>query len=163
MNTRTPEQPILGRFFQLGYITRDLEAGMTGFKERFGPVEFQVIQADPDQPTTRAIALGYLGPVMIEIIDPNPDNQSIYTDYIPTEAGTVRLHHTGHLIDDFDATVTRLEAAGYNVPFKLSYGTMLDCCYADTRAELGHYVEHVRLGEEGKQWFKSVPGFVAFP
>ena len=162
MTTDSRDGSLLGRFFQLGYISRDLDGAIARFAERWSPVEFQVVPGQEQYPHTRRIALGYLGPVMIEIIEPDPEVPSIYVDSIPENDEDVRFHHTGHLVEDYAATLQRLQAAGYDVPFTLTYGTAMDCCYADVRHELGHYVEYVRLGEEGKAWFSSVPGFTAF-
>jgi hypothetical protein len=154
---------LLGRFFQLGYVTRDLDTAIDAFRKRYGAAEFQIIPGQARFAHTKRIALGYVGPVMIEFIEPNPEVPSIYVDHIPEEAGDARFHHIGLLIDDYPGTIERLESRGYDVPYKLSYDDIMDCCYADLRAQLGHYVEYVRLGEEGKQWFASVPGFTALP
>ena len=162
MNTQSANS-FLDRFFQLGYVVRDLDKAMASYNRRFGPAEFQVAIAEPEYPHTRRVAMVYQGPVMIELIEPNPEVPSIYVDYIPEDDSGIRFHHTGHLVDDYQETLRRLAAEGYNTPYKLSYGDVNDCCYTDMRAELGHYVEHVRLGEPGKQWFSSIPGFTAFP
>jgi len=163
MTTGNLDGALLGRFFQLGYIVRDLVPAMAHFIDRYGPLKFQVIEGQPEYPHTRRIALGYVGPVMIELIEPDPAVPSVYVDYVPRDANSARFHHTGHFVESYADTVRRLEHEGYDVPYKLSYGDVMDCCYADMRADLGHYVEYVRLGEDGKKWFSSIPGFVAFP
>jgi hypothetical protein len=156
-------QPLLGRFFQLGYVGRDLDRCIAQFRRRFGPAEFQVVEGSADHPHTRRIALGYVGQTMIEIIEPNPGVPSIYLDALPGSPGNIRLHHTGHLVDDFAGALRTVTAHGYAVPLQLSLGETLDCCYVDLRAELGHYVEYIRLGEAGVTWFASIPGFAALP
>jgi hypothetical protein len=42
-------------------------------------------------------------------------------------------------------------------------GAMLDYCYGDTRADLGHYAEFIRLDAGGRAWFESIPGFQGYP
>ena len=161
------QEPIAGtlfnRFFQVGYVTRDGDAAMAQFSTRFGPSEFQIIHGSAEHPHTKRIGLTYIGETMIEIIEVNDAVSSIYRDYLPASGGDIRFHHLGHLTDDYQATLRRLEHEGYDVPMKITYGEVLDCCYVDTRAQLGHYLEYVRLGEEGRKWFSSVPGFQRFP
>jgi hypothetical protein len=152
-----------GRFFQLGYVARDLDAAIAEFPRRFGPAEFQIVNADQPNIATKRIALTWIGATMIELIEPSLSMPSIYLDAVPAHAGDIRFHHTGHLVDDYPAATQRFKAEGYEVPMFLSYGTVLDCCYADARDRLGHYLECIRLGEEGRRWFSSVPGFQRFP
>lgn len=161
-NVPACESPFDG-FFQVGYVARDLDAAMTQFGKRFGPVEFQVIDAVEPHLHTRRIALAWIGATMIELIEPNQHVPSIYIDALPASPGEIRFHHLGCLIADYPGTLRRLEAEGYDVPFAMSYGEVLDCCYADTRAQLGHYMEYIRLGDEGRKWFASVCGFQRFP
>lgn len=156
-------ESLFDRFFQVGYVARDLDAAMAQFSRRFGPVEFQVINAVEPNMHTRRIALAWIASTMIELIEPNQQVPSIYIDSLPAAPGEIRFHHLGYLIEDYPATLRRLKAEGYEVPFAMSYGDVLDCCYADTRAQLGHYMEYVRLGDEGRKWFASVSGFQKFP
>lgn len=147
-------------FFQLGYVTRDLESACKAWRDRFGAVDFTISEPGPidgKQPPTRRIALSYIDDVMIEIIEPDPAQRTIYDDAIPEETGAVRLHHFGYLIDDHDVMLKRLGQMGYAVPL---HGTMpgaLDYIYADTRAHLGHFCEFIRLEEGGRAFFDSVP------
>ena len=163
MNAKSADGSLFGRFFQLGYVTRDLEPAMAQFSKRFGPAEFQIINADQPNIHTRRIALTWIGQTMIEIIEPNVSVPSLYVDAVPSATGEITFHHIGHLINDYQATLQRLKTEGYAVPLALSYGEVLDCCYADARAQLGHYLEYIRLGDQGRKWFASVPGFRSFP
>jgi len=163
MTKQAAHDSLFGRFFQVGYVTRDIDAATAEFSKRFGPAEFQIINANQPNIHTRRIALTWIGGTMIEIIEPNPSVASIYIDALPWASGEIRFHHLGYLIDDYPAAMRRLKAEGYEVPFYMSYGEVLDLCYTDTRAQLGHYLEHIRLGPEGRKWFASVPGFQNFP
>jgi hypothetical protein len=163
MNEKTMKHSLFARFFQLGYVTRDLDAAIAEFPQRFGPAEFMIINADRPNIETKRIALAWIGTTMVELIEPNLSVPSIYLDAVPAGSGDIRFHHTGHLVDDYPAAMQRLKAEGYAIPMFLSYGTVLDCCYADARARLGHYLECIRLGDEGRQWFSSIPGFQGFP
>lgn len=147
-------------FFQLGYVTRDLDAALAGWRERFGAIEFLVTEPaviDGVAPPTRRIALAYIDAVMIEIIEPDPGQQTIYDDALAEDPGVIRLHHLGHLIDDHAAMLTRLATMGYDVPLHGTMPGILDYSYADTRADLGHFSEFIRLDEGGHAFFGAVP------
>lgn len=150
------------RFFQLGYVTRDIEAAMAAYRARFGFVEFIRLPiakpADGSGDGVSAIALAYLGPVMIEIIEVDAAASSIFQEALGGASDDLRLHHLGYLVDDFGATLAQLAELGFGVPMSGSSGEALDFCYADTRAHLGHYSEFIRLGDGGRVLFTSVPG-----
>lgn len=148
-------------FFQLGYVTRDLDVAMDLFRARHGALDYKITEGQdrPDgtpSPTQR-IALTYIGDVMIELIQPSLKIETIYDPALPRDSASVRLHHLGFLIDDYQAMVDRLTSLGYALPLAGSFGDVLDYIYADTRAELGHFCEFIRLGEAGKAMFESVP------
>lgn len=147
-------------FFQLGYVTRDLEKALATYKERFGPVEFMInepgLVGGVPSPTRR-IGLAWIDDILTEIIEPDPGQQTIYDCVRPAIAGPIALHHFGYLIDDHEGMLQRLDAMGYEVPLFGSVPGALDYSYADTRAELGHFCEFIRLDEGGRALFDSVP------
>ncbi len=147
-------------FFQLGYVTRDLDIACAAFRDKFGPIEFLVnepVGPDGSTPPTRRIALAYIDEVMTEIIEPDPAQRTIYDDALPDEAGPIRLHHFGYLIDDYDAMIGRLKGMGYAVPLHGAMPGALDYIYADTRNDLGVFSEFIRLDEGGRAFFGAVP------
>jgi catechol 2,3-dioxygenase-like lactoylglutathione lyase family enzyme len=150
------------RFFQLGYVTRDLEAAIASYKARFGRTDFLRLPiakpADGSGDGVNGIAIGYAGPVMIEIIEVNPGAPSIFRDALGGAAQDLRLHHLGYLVDDHQATLARLAELKLEVPMSGSSGDALDFCYADTREQRGHFSEFIRLGEQGRALFASLPG-----
>lgn len=153
-------QNFFGGFFQLGYVTRDLDAAIAQYRKRFGEVEFAVneppaINGVPAP--TRRIALAWIDEVMTEIIEPDPAQTTIYDDLVPATAGPIALHHFGYLIDDHEAMLQRCTDMGYAVPMAGKMPGALGYIYADTRAELGHWVEFITLEEGGRQFFGSVP------
>jgi hypothetical protein len=153
-------QHVLGGFFQLGYATRDLDQAMNAFRRKFEPVEFHAYEpgiVNGEQSPTRRIALAYLDETMIEIIEPDPAQQTIFDQSVPERAGTMGLHHMGHLIDDHDGMLQRLAEAGYAVPLHGSVEGFLDYSYADTRGDLGHFSEFIRLDRGGRDFFASIP------
>lgn len=147
-------------FFQLGYVTRDVDAAVAVYTQRYGKAEFLINEPMPIDgvaPPTRRIALAYIDDTMIELIEPDPMQRTIYNDVLPDRFGAIRLHHLGYLIDDHQAMLRRLRESGYDVPFHGSIPGALDYSYADTRAELGHFSEFIRLDEGGRAFFGAVP------
>lgn len=147
-------------FFQFGYVTRNVDAAIASFREKFGPVEFLVNDLQPTDgkaPPTRRIALAYIDDVMTEIIEPDPTQKTIYDDVIPANDGPIHLHHFGYLIDDHAAMLEQLKAMGYDVPLHGSMQGALDYSYADTRTDLGVFSEFIWLDEGGRAFFDLVP------
>lgn len=147
-------------FFQLGYVARDLDAAIARYRERFGEVEFLVNEPQPingKAAPTKRIGLTWIDDVMIELIEPDPAQQTIYDDAVPADPGAITLHHFGYLIDDHDAMLQRCRDMGYEIPMEGRMPGALGYIYADSRAELGHFVEFITLEEGGRQFFGAVP------
>lgn len=150
---------LLGGFFQLGYVTKNVDEGCAALQDRFGAVEFMITSPPPMDGVpspTRRIALAYIDDVMVEVIEPDPAQQTIYSEFVRGDR-SLMLHHLGYYIDDYATTLRRLGELGYATPLHGSFGDTLDYIYADTRADLGHYSEFIRLGEEGRAFFGSAP------
>src|SRR5262245_631009 len=122
---------LLANFFQLGYVTRDIDLAIEGLRRRARSEDFQIVPAVAPYTQIRRIALSWSGSTMIELIEPDPAVPSVYLEVLPRSAGEIALHHLGFLTDDFAAMLRRLEAEGLSVPMRMSYGEVLDCCYAD--------------------------------
>lgn len=147
-------------FFQVGYATRDLDRAMDLYRRRFGSIEFLAYEpgiVNGASSPTRRIALAYLGETMIEIIEPDPDQVTIFDQVVPAEVSGVGFHHFGYLVDDHDAMLRRLEKSGYDVILKDRIEGFLDYSYADTRADFGHFSEFIRLDDAGRAFFAEVP------
>ena len=147
-------------FFQFGYVTRNLDAAIATFNEKFGPVEFtkfDPVGPDGSASPTRRLALTYINDLMYELIEPDPDQKTIYDDVIPATDGPLHLHHFGFLIDDHQATLDKLAGMGYALPMYGSIPGFMDFSYADTRADLGVFSEFIRLDQGGRDFFDAVP------
>lgn len=147
---------LFGGFFQLGYVTRTLDAAVSAFQESFGPTEFKIMDM-PQSDVTARIALAYIDDVMIEIIQPVTTATTIYSDFLPDTDGPIVLHHLGYLVDDHQATLDRSTALGHAEGIVGSVPGVLDYSYFDTRPALGLWSEYIRLDEGGKAMFASVP------
>jgi hypothetical protein len=164
---RAGQLSLFSGFFQLGYVTRNAKAAIAQFQKQYQAIEFMDVPVEvPDdvpKPAVNRMALGYIDELMVEIVEVDPSQESIFLDALPPEPGDLRLHHLGYLIDDFAATLQRAHAAGYAVPLQGSVPELGDYAYTDTRSHLGHYSEYIRLNENGKRWFDAVPRAVGNP
>ena len=160
---------LLAGFFQLGYVVRDVNSAVAWYKRQFGPLDFQVVETPPEkQHPIRANAFTWIREVMIEFIQIDPSQPSIYLDYLPDSGDQIAFHHTGYMVEDQDAALAQAVRLGYEIPMGEALTTadgedLLDFAYADTRRDMGHFCEFIRLGPAGRAWFSSVPGFVRFP
>lgn len=153
-------QNFFAGFFQLGYVTRNLDQAIETYRRKFGDVDFLVFDPEPIDgvaPATKRLGLAYIDDIMTELIEPDPAQKTIYDDVIPEDPGTIRFHHFGYLIEDHSAMLSRLKQMGYSISVEGSIPGFLDYSYADTRADLGHFSEFIRLDEGGKAFFGNVP------
>ncbi len=152
--------PLMKNVFQLAYVTSDLDAAAAVFRDSYGAGEFLFMRDLPG--ATTDIALAYAGDMMIELLQPVGGVADFYSTWIKGMNGlALRHHHYGMLVDT-KAELAEIKSAYSNrkVGFPLE-GEMpgaLDYLYADTTAELGHYLEYIRLDEGGRQMFAGVPG-----
>ncbi len=152
---------LFGGFFQLGYVTGNLDRAMEAYQVRFGSTEFLTFPT-PDPPESpplpmSRIALAYIDDVMIELIEVKPEIPSLYSDVLPATQEDIALHHLGFFIPDHDAMLQTLQAGGFAVKWAGTYGGVMDYIYADTRKELGSYAEFIHLYPAGEAFFASVP------
>jgi len=153
-------QHLFAGFFQLGYVTRDVDMACAAFREKFGPVEFLINTPPPIDGVaapTRRIALTWIDDVMTELIEPDPAQKTIYDHAVPSTDGAIHLHHFGYLVDDHEGTIRRLEGLGYAVPMQGRIEGFIGYSYADTRADLGVFSEFIRPEQTGHDFFASVP------
>lgn len=147
-------------FFQLGYVTRDLEGAIARFRDDHQVAEFRRIDTtEPGGPPGSQIALAYSRGVMVEIIEPVPGREGIYLDALRPDGG-ISLHHLGYLVDDvasLDELAERFQATGIEIPMRFSQRLGLSAIYADTRPGIGHFSEFVFRHDEGKELFAQLP------
>jgi hypothetical protein len=160
---------LYGRFFQWGYVTRDLDAAMAQFNASFGIQDYSVfVNSNPlsDHPSAKAVTrvcFSWIGTTQLEILEIDGSLPSIYREFLPPSKPDIKLHHFGFLVDDLDATIARLRNDGYDIPFVLIDPSNVAVAYADTRSRVGHYLEYISLTETGRRWFASMPGFCQLP
>lgn len=152
--------PQLNNIFQIAYVTNDVERAAAVFKDRFGTGAFSRIEFGDFV----KLGLAFAGPMMIELIQPINDPTGLYSGWIAgSETFALRHHHFGVLVGSKDE-LAAIRAAHVNsgtaVAAEGSLPGSLDYLYVDTTAQLGHYVEYVRLDAGGRAMFTAVEGSI---
>jgi len=109
----------LGPIDQLGYVVDDIEAAMDHWTRRLAVGPFYFLPSPPladvtyrGRPTGAriAVALGFSGPLQIELIQPLDDEPTPYRDFLAAH-GT-GLHHVARFVEDYDHAVAGYAARG---------------------------------------------------
>lgn len=157
-----PTPPLLEGIFQIAYVTNDCDRAADILGERYGTGPFHVMRDIPNGDWTMTIALAYAGAMNVELVQPGPSAPPLYSDWIAGASGfALRHHHYGLLVEDqagWDARRDRYVARGTAIPLEGEIPGFMAYLYADTTADLGHYLEYIRLFEGGRELFASVPG-----
>lgn len=144
-------------FFQNAYVTRDLARAEAMIGQRHGIAdwvhfepEMEVWTAtDGHGPCRLKVALGWVGGLQVELIEPVSGNLRHYLDYLPADPAdpTPRLHHICMRVADWDGTRAEATRLGWPVAYE---GGVEGCkfLYLDARGSLGHYVEYMWMSEE---------------
>jgi hypothetical protein len=154
------DHPLFSNFFQLGYVTSDLDRGMDSLRESHGVRAFKIMRDAGNADMKIHIALALVGELMIELIEPAGGNDAFYRDLLP-EGFAIRLHHLGYRVRD-DAQWDRLQETlarrGYRLPVAGGMAGLLRFAYVDNRSELGHYQEYIYTTAAGEQaLFGDIP------
>jgi hypothetical protein len=144
---------LLDGFFQNAYVTRNLDKAVALAKERHGAKD--IIYFDPEMEVNTVhgrglikvkVALTWLGPLQLELIEPVSGLSQHYDDYLPAD-DSPRFHHVG--IRSLDWKKTRDEIARNKWPVAYEGGVEgVEFAYIDARDSLGHYVEYVWFSPE---------------
>ena len=84
---------------------------------------------------TSRVALGQLGDMQIELIQPVSEGPNVYTEF-----GRFGLHHVCIWTDDLEQTVKEFEEAGFEQAVHLETAGY-EVVYFDCVEAVGHYVE----------------------
>lgn len=133
--------------FQVAYFVSDLTASIHKWADEFGAGPFFVAwhhktdefsYRGTAQEADVSYAFGYLGDMMIQLIQQHDDTPSIYRDmYADGEEG---YHHIAYLVSDFAAERQRWLDMGYALASEL-YADEVNAAYFDTRAMNGGFTE----------------------
>ena len=112
-----------GGVTQVAIIVEDLDAAVKAYWELFGigpwhiytygkPLVKEMSYHGEPADYKMRIALSYLGPTRIELIQPL-EGDTVYRDFV--EEHGYGVHHFGVLVDDMDAALAAAEAAGLSM------------------------------------------------
>ena len=107
------------------------------------------MQLDDGGETVIKGAIGFVGDLQLEVIEPAGGHDSIYRDALPDDgAFHTRWHHAGFLLnsaDELNSVRACLTEAGHRVTLSGRNPGVARFAYFDARAILGHYLEYFYL------------------
>lgn len=143
------DYPLLAGLYQLAYVVRDIDETVRRLAD-FGVRSIDV-RRDLVRPggsgTIRHSAKAWVGPIMLEIIEPFRDRPSLY-DAPLTPGREAFLHHFGCQVrdaSDWRRLSDTLARQALDVVVMRTLPDMLSFAYTDLRCEIGAFVEHVHL------------------
>lgn len=160
-----------GDLFQLGYITRDLDAALEHCRTELGLDGFHQSQSSApvlaggrvQELQLRSACLNR-GGNQIELIQPISGPIEAYTEAVDLSAHIINFHHVAVAVrgpySEFERVRAEIAASGDPVAFSYPADAMADpqvaFIYVDTRRRIGHYTEYL-------WWDAKLTGMPQFP
>ena len=149
-----PPMPF-GNVIQLCVLTRDLDAAVRCWADRYGVGPWTIYDFTPETTTKlevhgkpvaygMRVALAPWGPIRLEIIEPL-DDRSIYEESLRRHGNRDHFHHL-QVDGDWDETIGNLAALDVPVSQSGAAGGV-EWAYFDTDNELGFAIEITRRAE----------------
>ena len=146
---------ITGRHYQNAYVTRNVDKAVAEFRERADvrtiletEVPVQLWTPQGEGVGVQKLAFVWVEDLNFELIQPKDGEAlKIYRDALADDDRLV-FHHVCHVVDDWDELMAKVAKQPYPVVLKGGTPGMLQFCYLDTRAWLGHYLEYVWMRPE---------------
>lgn len=123
------DRTVPGKLFQVAYVVPNLDAGLAHLNNRLGAPRFMIFRnimvenawyrGGPAE-INHSMAFGYIGDVQFEIIE-NVAGKSTYSEFLERvpQGG---VHHLGYSVDDYDAATSGLQARGYSLVQRGTFG-----------------------------------------
>jgi catechol 2,3-dioxygenase-like lactoylglutathione lyase family enzyme len=142
----------LPRLGQIGYVVKDIDKAVSYYKDTLGIRPWMLLNERPEpciekdkevHPLLR-IALGYTGPIQLELIQV-VEGETIHLNH-PAESPW-RVHHIGFMVQDIERRLNASQKLGIGV---LQRGTIkdigftVDYAYLDTVDEAGVVIEFIQ-------------------
>jgi catechol 2,3-dioxygenase-like lactoylglutathione lyase family enzyme len=149
--------------FQIAYVTNDLRRAVSDFQTHQGVNQLAIfddfaLEVPGDRQAVINVALGYVGDVQLEIIEPVSGEVDLYRSWLPDEYA-LRHHHFCHRLDsieELEAAQHKYEQDGYPIALEARLGeTRL--FYADTTKLLDHYQEYAWISAESDAFMATLP------
>jgi hypothetical protein len=155
----------LSGLYQIGFVTTDLEEAMALFSDTYGISKFKIrrdLSSAPGMPRmTVHLAHAYVGPMMIELIQPAGGEDALYREILPHNGFAIRPHHYGFMVrseQELDRISAALETRSVPIAVDASMPEVARAVYADARSTLGHYLEYVYVRPEARRgYYAQVP------
>jgi hypothetical protein len=150
-------------FFQLGYVTNDLDRGMAELKALHSIGSFKEMRdlhlpTGPDREWVGHFALAFKQGIQFELIAPAGDDGGIYRDLLLHQEFTLRFHHLGHFVSSLEAYQSLLKRAAERWELPVNCGAFGGFyAYADARKDLGHFLEYFTF--PSADFFADVPRY----
>jgi hypothetical protein len=145
---------LLDHHYQNAYVTRDLDHAVAVFASDFGFSDFKYLEVTYPllTPTARGtatvkLALGWIGRIQYELIQPIGGLVDVYTTDLPDQS-VLRFHHVCMRVFDWDGLRARLERQRCRIVMEGGTPGQLSWLYVDARATLGHYAEYCWMTPE---------------
>jgi hypothetical protein len=151
-------------FVQFGYVTNDMDAAIAKLSADWGVSRWRCgnpmkLRVKTDTHCTIKAALAYVGPTMLELIQPLDGDMSLFGPAMPQgEPGGIRLHHLAFGVRSeaqWQKMVRAVAAKRLRVTKVDDPDLPLRTLYLDFG--LGHQNEYLLLDEAGRKLFASVP------
>jgi hypothetical protein len=144
----------LENHYQNAYVTRDLGRALAFFASEYGFNGFRTHEVSYElrTPTARGtatvrLALGWIGKLQYELIQPVAGLVDVYTEGLPDEH-PVRFHHVCMRVPDWDAFRAVIAREKRTVVMEGGTPGHLQWLYVDARDTLGHYLEYCWMTPE---------------
>jgi hypothetical protein len=148
---------LFGDFFQLGYVSDDLDRARDWLENEMGMTEFRLLEGVGGDDVRLYgeqidgweidILITVAGMTMLEVIRPRGP-RTIYEDAI-RPGKPLTFHHLGMLSIDFEAVDRLITKRGGDGWALVGRGGLSNFGYYDMRDSLGYYYEVVQPGPEG--------------
>lgn len=144
-------------FYQLGYVTRDLERAIGLMGSGLGLSDFSHFDVEMLLQTREGakaavlrVGTAWAGPMQVELIQPLSGHVDAYVAGLPEDPDnpTPRFHHLAVRRESMEEMRRDVAALGLPVVFETD-GAGISSIYVDARARIGHYLELVCATAEG--------------
>ena len=155
-NIQLPQMNFYKTFFQLAYITTDLQQSVKIFGDLYGVRDFQIVPEPITKEVQRKgqrvsytvkLAFGQVGDHQIELIEPVEDETGCYIPLLPAAGFGQLFHHIGCKFaeqKEWDNFRSTLDTELHPIAFEFVEGPT-KFLYLDERKNLGHFVEYMWL------------------
>ena len=158
MNSDKAAPGLFAGFYQNGYVTNDIDRAIEVFASHYGVARFAVTRARPIELDGGVMlhldmAMGFVGPVQYEILQPAGGADGVYRRALEGggEAFKLRFHHHAYLVESPEDLLARrrsLEACGHSIVLSGGRPGANQFFYADATVTLGYHLEYLYISPE---------------